>query len=214
MVGLSLKPELKISIEAPQWTEPGMGGLQLDRNGKLIWYQHVVASRPLETSPAEPIDWEALLSEDRLPFAWSEMTTVKHEDADFPQQVQFDHLQTWEGVAKSGEKMRVIAATYRGSPTYFEAFSVESVAVAQTTLHTTHLILFVFASLFAIASIGFGIDAYHGVCHAHVLENIAALDRAGAYLGAFSVSRSSPEGAAFLDAVAKGQDATRDVRAS
>ncbi|MCA9599116.1 MAG: DUF1152 domain-containing protein [Myxococcales bacterium] len=65
-----------------------------------------------------------------------------------------------------------------------------------------------------VASIGFGIDAYHGVCHAHVLENIAALDRAGAYLGAFSVSRSSPEGAAFLDAVAKGQDATRDVRAS
>ena len=59
-----------------------------------------------------------------------------------------------------------------------------------------------------VASIGFGIDAYHGVCHAHVLENIATLERAGAYLGAFSLLRSSPEGASFLDAVSEAQDQT------
>jgi hypothetical protein len=52
-----------------------------------------------------------------------------------------------------------------------------------------------------VASIGFGIDAHHGVCHAHFLENVAALEREGAYLGAFSLPRSTPEGAAFLDAV-------------
>jgi hypothetical protein len=58
------------------------------------------------------------------------------------------------------------------------------------------------------ACIGFGIDAYHGVCHAHFLENVAALAREGAYLGAFSVPGESPEARAFLDAVATAQAAT------
>ena len=53
-----------------------------------------------------------------------------------------------------------------------------------------------------VVSAGFGIDAFHGVCHAHVLENIAALDRKGAYLGALSIPWQSPEGAAYVDAVA------------
>lgn len=50
-----------------------------------------------------------------------------------------------------------------------------------------------------VVSIGFGVDAYHGVSHGLVLENIAALERDGAYLGAFSVPRASREGALFLD---------------
>lgn len=58
-----------------------------------------------------------------------------------------------------------------------------------------------------VACIGFGIDTFHGVCHAHFLENVAALERAGAYLGAFSVPRATAEGAAFLDAVAAAQAA-------
>jgi hypothetical protein len=52
-----------------------------------------------------------------------------------------------------------------------------------------------------VASLGFGIDAYHGVCHTHVLENLAALERSGGYLGAFSVTSAMPEGRAFVDAV-------------
>ncbi|WP_053645102.1 DUF1152 domain-containing protein [Streptomyces sp. XY431] len=52
-----------------------------------------------------------------------------------------------------------------------------------------------------VACLGFGIDAYHGVNHSLVLENLAAIDRAGGYLGAFSVPRDSPEGALYLDAV-------------
>jgi hypothetical protein len=59
-----------------------------------------------------------------------------------------------------------------------------------------------------VASLGFGIDAYHGVRHTQVLQNIAALERAGGYLGAFSVSPSSPEGSAFLSAVAYAQERT------
>ncbi|MBI4956510.1 MAG: DUF1152 domain-containing protein [Myxococcales bacterium] len=60
-----------------------------------------------------------------------------------------------------------------------------------------------------LACIGFGVDTYHGVCHAHFLENVAALERDGSYLGAFSVARSTVEGAAFLDAVAHAQASTR-----
>ncbi|WP_329494696.1 DUF1152 domain-containing protein [Kitasatospora herbaricolor] len=52
-----------------------------------------------------------------------------------------------------------------------------------------------------VACLGFGIDAYHGVNHSLVLENLAALDRAGGYLGAFSLPRGSRAGALYLDAV-------------
>src|SRR5262249_5648282 len=59
-----------------------------------------------------------------------------------------------------------------------------------------------------VACLGFGIDTYHGVCHAHVLENIAAIERAGGYLGAFAVTASMPEGRAYLSAVAHAQQMT------
>jgi hypothetical protein len=56
-----------------------------------------------------------------------------------------------------------------------------------------------------VACLGFGIDAYHGVNHSLVLENLAAIDSAGGYLGAFSIPRDSREGALYLDAVAHAQ---------
>jgi hypothetical protein len=40
------------------------------------------------------------------------------------------------------------------------------------------------------------------------LENIAALERDGAYLGAFSIPRATREGALYLDAVTHAQDHT------
>jgi hypothetical protein len=52
-----------------------------------------------------------------------------------------------------------------------------------------------------VVSIGFGVDTYHGVCHAHVLENIAAIERDGGYLGAFAVTAAMPEGRAYSSAV-------------
>ncbi|HEY4243185.1 MAG TPA: DUF1152 domain-containing protein [Kofleriaceae bacterium] len=61
-----------------------------------------------------------------------------------------------------------------------------------------------------VACVGFGIDAYHGVCHAHFLENVAALERDGAYHGAFSVTRSTPEGALYLKAVEHAERQHRD----
>ncbi len=52
-----------------------------------------------------------------------------------------------------------------------------------------------------VACLGFGVDAHHGVNHTLVLENLAALDRAGGYLGAFSIPRDSREAVLYLDAV-------------
>lgn len=59
-----------------------------------------------------------------------------------------------------------------------------------------------------VTCLGFGIDAYHGVNHVQVLENIAALDRDGGYLGALSVPGASREAALYRDAVADAQAAT------
>lgn len=62
-----------------------------------------------------------------------------------------------------------------------------------------------------VVSLGFGVDAYHGVCHSHVLENLAALEReSGGYLGALSIPRDSPEGRMYLDAVAHAAAETPD----
>ena len=53
-----------------------------------------------------------------------------------------------------------------------------------------------------IACVGFGIDAFHGVCHAHFLENVSALARKGAYYGTFALVPEASEVAAWLEAVA------------
>ncbi|SEM31186.1 DUF1152 domain-containing protein [Streptacidiphilus jiangxiensis] len=59
-----------------------------------------------------------------------------------------------------------------------------------------------------VVCLGFGVDAYHGVNHSLVLENLAALDRDGGYLGAFSLPRDSRAGACYLDAVAHARAQT------
>lgn len=59
-----------------------------------------------------------------------------------------------------------------------------------------------------VVCLGFGIDAYHGVNHVQVLENIAALDRDGAWLGALSIPGASREAELYRDAVLDAQAAT------
>lgn len=53
-----------------------------------------------------------------------------------------------------------------------------------------------------LVCVGFGIDAFHGVCHAQVLENVAALIESGGYLGAWSLTREMREFALYRDACA------------
>jgi hypothetical protein len=50
--------------------------------------------------------------------------------------------------------------------------------------------------------LGFGVDTYHGVCHARFLEAVAELTRAGAYLGAFSLTPDMPEVTLYREASA------------
>ncbi|MBE1490814.1 DUF1152 domain-containing protein [Plantactinospora soyae] len=59
-----------------------------------------------------------------------------------------------------------------------------------------------------VTCLGFGIDAYDGVNHVQVLENIAALDRSGGYLGALSIPGASREAVLYRDAVADAQAGT------
>ncbi|GGV23695.1 hypothetical protein GCM10010182_52790 [Actinomadura cremea] len=59
-----------------------------------------------------------------------------------------------------------------------------------------------------VVCLGFGVDAYHGVNHVQVLENLAALSRDNAYLGAVSIPFDSREAALYLDAVDYAQTST------
>ena len=53
-----------------------------------------------------------------------------------------------------------------------------------------------------IACLGFGIDSFHGVCHAHFLENVSALIRDGGYLGSWSLCKDSADYEFFREACA------------
>jgi hypothetical protein len=56
----------------------------------------------------------------------------------------------------------------------------------------------------------FGADAFHGVCHADVLEAVAALTRDDAFLGAFSLTRRMAAVQSWRDAVRATVDAMPD----
>lgn len=51
-----------------------------------------------------------------------------------------------------------------------------------------------------LACLGFGVDSYHGVCHAHFLEAVAEITKAGGYLGMFSLLEEMPEVKLFREA--------------
>ena len=51
-----------------------------------------------------------------------------------------------------------------------------------------------------LACLGFGIDAFHGVCHAQFLEAVAAISKSGGYLGAFSILYDMPEVQRYIQA--------------
>lgn len=59
-----------------------------------------------------------------------------------------------------------------------------------------------------VVCIGFGVDHFHGVCHAQFLENVAALQRAGGFLGMLSLLPQMPGAQAYLEAVAYTQKLT------
>lgn len=52
-----------------------------------------------------------------------------------------------------------------------------------------------------LTCLGFGVDSYHGVCHAQFLEAVSELSRADAYLGSFSLHPQMSEVAQYIDAI-------------
>lgn len=52
-----------------------------------------------------------------------------------------------------------------------------------------------------LSCLGFGVDLFHGVCHAHFLEAVSALTRQNAFLGVFNVLPQMAEAGAYLEAV-------------
>ncbi|MEU1429667.1 DUF1152 domain-containing protein [Nocardia sp. NPDC005746] len=62
----------------------------------------------------------------------------------------------------------------------------------------------------AVACVGFGVDAHHGLCHAHFLENVAALATMGAYHGVFGLTPGIRAVDEWLEAVAYVQGNTPD----
>ncbi|MBV9867057.1 MAG: DUF1152 domain-containing protein [Abitibacteriaceae bacterium] len=44
-----------------------------------------------------------------------------------------------------------------------------------------------------ITCIGFGVDTFHGVCHAQFLESVAAITQSGGFLGMWSLMQDMPE---------------------
>jgi hypothetical protein len=54
----------------------------------------------------------------------------------------------------------------------------------------------------SLVCIGFGVDTFHGVSHGCVLENVAALAKAGAFLGAFSLLACMEEARLYREAAA------------
>ena len=59
-----------------------------------------------------------------------------------------------------------------------------------------------------VVCVGFGVDTYHGVCHANWLENVAALTDQGGFLGAIALLKSMPEVRFYMDAVNAAEVAT------
>jgi hypothetical protein len=50
-----------------------------------------------------------------------------------------------------------------------------------------------------LVAVGFGVDSFHGVSHGLFLENVAALEKEGGYLGCFSIPKDSTEGGLYLE---------------
>lgn len=58
----------------------------------------------------------------------------------------------------------------------------------------------------ALVCVGFGVDAFHGVCHSHFLENTAALSAVGGFWGVSSLLPNMPEVAAWLELIRSVHD--------
>ena len=59
-----------------------------------------------------------------------------------------------------------------------------------------------------VTCLGFGVDSFHGVCHANWLENVAALTEVGGFLDAIALRKEMPEVQSYIKAVSAADQET------
>lgn len=166
-------------LEPERWVGPGLAHVDAEASGSTTYFPERTLARWL-AAEGRPHDVYALAREGVRPVAAAYRALVERCEP--------DALVLVDGgtdILMRGDESGL------GTP---EEDVVSLVAAAQTDVATR-----------LVVSVGFGIDAFHGVCHTDVLETLAALNREGAYLGALSIPRDSPEALAYLDAVAHAE---------
>ncbi len=107
----TLNPTVPVSRSDPPSTAPGMITIVLDAKGKPLYFSAVPQNIPGNIAPT-PRDWAPLLSNvglnDLVPAAPGIMPLFT-----------FDSISAWNG-RLAGENVHVVAAAYKGQPTYFE----------------------------------------------------------------------------------------------
>jgi hypothetical protein len=101
----------------PPFDVPGMIGIDLDPEGRLLRLMAVpVSSQELGETSTTP-DWSPLITAAGLDI--DSLTTVSQEDLP---PLPYDHIETWRGnLDESGDvPVRVVAASFQGRPAIFE----------------------------------------------------------------------------------------------
>jgi len=163
-------------LEPERWVAPGLARIDAEASGSTTYFPERTLARWL-AAEGRPFDVYAIAREGARPVTAAYRALAER--------CALDAIVLVDGgtdILMRGDESGL------GTP---EEDVVSLVAAAQTEVATK-----------LVVSVGFGIDAFHGVCHTDVLETLAALNREGAYLGALSIPRDSPEALAYTDAVA------------
>jgi len=108
-----------VSKNDPPPTLTGMVGLCLKGNGDLIEFYAVPQKIRDQVARQKNTDWERFFKHAGLVI--SQFTELKDEHLMGLPPIPADYLLVWEGLSPSGEqKVRVEAASYRGTPIYFK----------------------------------------------------------------------------------------------
>jgi serine/threonine-protein kinase len=106
----------RVRLNAPAWNLPGEAGVRLDPQGRLRWFRRIPTPSDDPVTGAAP--WGDWFDEERLGFRLDDLTPT---EPPMPPPDMADAVMAWRGAwPDNGEPLRVIAAAYRGRPTYFE----------------------------------------------------------------------------------------------
>jgi predicted Ser/Thr protein kinase len=108
-----------VSADDPRPTLPGMLGMQLKGNGDLIEFYALPRNDSDLGNEQESSGWERVFECAGLDLG--QFTEITDEDFREPLSIQSDRRFVWEGISpESGNKIRVVGASYRGQPVYFK----------------------------------------------------------------------------------------------